>query len=82
MRYEDQCVLILNQNATPCNAVKYGSLLALFQESLDINCIQEQSANCALDNRLKAAPDEKSYLPTSLSEPYGSDQLTGWGVSR
>lgn len=54
--YKDQSVLILNQNAAPCTAAKCDSLLALFQKSLPIKCIQEQSANRPLD-KLSFVPD-------------------------
>jgi DNA-binding NtrC family response regulator len=54
--YKDQSVLILNQNTTPCAAVKCDSLLPLFQKSLHVNCRQEQSVNRLPDN-LASAPD-------------------------
>ena len=54
--YKDQSVLILNQNAAPCAAVKCDSLLPLLQKSLHVKCVQEQSANRALDS-LSSAPD-------------------------
>jgi two-component system, NtrC family, response regulator GlrR len=54
--YKDQSVLILNQNSAPCAAARCDSLLPLLQKSLPIKCIQEQSANRALD-KLSSAPD-------------------------
>jgi DNA-binding NtrC family response regulator len=54
--YKDQSVLILNQNAAPCAAVKCDSLFPLLQKSLPVRCIQEQSASRALDS-VSSAPD-------------------------
>jgi DNA-binding NtrC family response regulator len=54
--YKNQSVLILNQNSAPCAAVKCDSLVPLLQRSLPVKCIQEQSANRALDSLL-SAPD-------------------------
>jgi two-component system, NtrC family, response regulator GlrR len=54
--YKDQSVLILNQNSAPCAADKCDSLLPLLQKSLPIKCLQEQSADRALDT-LSSAPD-------------------------
>jgi DNA-binding NtrC family response regulator len=54
--YENQSVLILNQNSAPCRAAKCDSLLDLLQKSLQIKCMQEQSANRAPD-KLSSAPD-------------------------
>ena len=54
--YKGQSVLILNQNSVPCAAAKCDSLLPLFQKSLPIRCIQEQSANRAID-KLSSVPD-------------------------
>src|SRR5262245_53969879 len=54
--YKDQSVLILNQDAAPCAAAKCDSLLSLFQKSLPIKCMQEQSANHALD-KVSSVPD-------------------------
>jgi DNA-binding NtrC family response regulator len=54
--YEEQSLLILNQNSVPCAAAKCDTLLPLFQKSLSIKCIQNQSANRAFD-KLSSAPD-------------------------
>jgi DNA-binding NtrC family response regulator len=54
--YQDQSVLILNQNSAPCTADKCNSLFALLQKSLHVKCIQEQSAKHAVDS-LSSAPD-------------------------
>jgi DNA-binding NtrC family response regulator len=54
--YKDRSVLILNQNAAPCAAVRCDSLLPLLQKSLSIKCVQAQSVNRALD-KLSSAPD-------------------------
>jgi DNA-binding NtrC family response regulator len=54
--YRDQSVLILNQNAAPCAAARCDSVSPLLQKSLHVKCIEEQSANRALD-KLSSAPD-------------------------
>ena len=40
--YENQSVLILNQNSAPCAAEKCDSLLDLLQKSLHIRCIEDR----------------------------------------
>ena len=60
--YQDQSVLILNQNSAPCTADKCDSLFALLQKSLHIKCIQEQSDNRAPDKPLIGSG---SYSPAT-----------------
>jgi two-component system response regulator GlrR len=54
--YKDQSILILDQNFAPCTTDKCNSLFSLLQKSLPVKCIQEQSANRAVD-KLSLAPD-------------------------
>ena len=56
--YENQSVLILNQNSAPCAAEKCDSLLDLLQKSLHIRCMQEQSVN--------RPPDKLSQRPNLI----------------
>jgi hypothetical protein len=65
--HKDWNLLILNQKAGPCTAVKCDSPLYLLQNSSSLKCIQEQKSSDFLDNlsptlnltlpRLKAAQD-------------------------
>jgi len=54
--YKVQSVLILNQNSAPCLANKCDALTGFLQKSLDVKCIQEQSASRPPD-KLLSAPD-------------------------
>jgi hypothetical protein len=54
--YKDQGVLILNQSAAPCAAVKCDSLLRLLQKSLHVESIQEKNRSQFLD-KLSSTPD-------------------------
>jgi len=53
--YNNQSVLILNQNSAPCATEKCDSLLSVIQRSLAVKCIQEQSAN--RPDTLSSTPD-------------------------
>jgi DNA-binding NtrC family response regulator len=54
--YENQSVLILNQNSAPCAAVKCDSLLGMLQRSLAVRCLQERCNNY-LPARVSSIPD-------------------------
>jgi transcriptional regulator with GAF, ATPase, and Fis domain len=56
--YENQSVLILNQNSAPCTADQCNSLFALLQNSLHIKCIQEKSpSRFRFPDGLSSTPD-------------------------
>ena len=57
--YENQSVLILNQNSAPCAADKCGSIIPLLQKSLHVRCIQEQGTIRFPD---KLSPDPNLIL--------------------
>jgi DNA-binding response OmpR family regulator len=54
--YENQSVLILNQNSAPCAADKCDSLLPLLKKSLSVKYMQQESSNRPPD-KISSAPD-------------------------
>jgi DNA-binding NtrC family response regulator len=67
--HEDQTVLILNQDSTPCEADKCEALPALLQRSLSVRCVQARCAD-QLPHGVSSVPDLVLVRPAASEKAH------------